>query len=317
MKNKITNIVGFMPFLMIVFLNAFVDLGHKIIIQNTVFKAFDGSEQIVLSGLVNALILLPFLLLFSTSGFLSDRFDKTKIIRYSAFSAIAITLMITFCYHMGYFWGAFALTLVLAIQSAIYSPAKYSYLKELVGKNNLSTANSAAQAFTTVAILLGIGVFSFLFEALNGDVSTPTLIFKNIEHLGWVLVLLSSIEAFLSFRLPTKNPGNKQADFSIKKLAKLKYLKQNTSAIYKNGVIWLSIVGLSVFWSISQVMISVFPSYAKEVLQENNIMVIQGILALSGLGIVLGAWITAKFSKNYIETGLIPIELSELLSQHL
>lgn len=307
MNNKITKISGYIPFLIIIFLNAFVDLGHKIIIQNTVFKAFEGSEQIILSGVINALILIPFLFLFSTAGFLSDRFDKTKIIKLSSISAVAITLLITFCYYNGYFWGAFGLTLVLAIQSAIYSPAKYAYIKELVGKEHLSLANSAAQGFTTVAILFGIAVFSFLFESLSGSSSVPLEIFNNIESLGWILVSLSTIEAILAFRLPSKNSGNKEASFNKKKLIKLVYLKENTSALYKNGVVWLCIVGLAIFWSISQVMLSVFPSYAKDAYSENNIMVIQGILALSGFGIVIGSWITAKFSKNYIETGLIPL----------
>lgn len=44
---QLTRITGFLPFVVVVFLNAFVDLGHKIIIQNTLFKAYDGPEQIV------------------------------------------------------------------------------------------------------------------------------------------------------------------------------------------------------------------------------------------------------------------------------
>jgi acyl-[acyl-carrier-protein]-phospholipid O-acyltransferase/long-chain-fatty-acid--[acyl-carrier-protein] ligase len=57
-------IVGAINYLIVVFLNAFTDLGHKIIIQNTIFKVYDGSQQIVLTAIVNALILLPFILLF-------------------------------------------------------------------------------------------------------------------------------------------------------------------------------------------------------------------------------------------------------------
>ena len=67
---------------------AFVDLGHKIVIQNTVFKIYDGQTQIVLTAVVNALILLPFLLLFSPAGYLSDRHPKPRIIRFSALAAV-------------------------------------------------------------------------------------------------------------------------------------------------------------------------------------------------------------------------------------
>lgn len=67
---------GFPAFIGVLFLNAFVDLGHKIIVQNTLFKTLEGSAQIALTALVNALILLPFVLVFTPAGFLSDRFTK-------------------------------------------------------------------------------------------------------------------------------------------------------------------------------------------------------------------------------------------------
>ena len=70
MKNAL-KITGLFTFLAVAFLNAFVDLGHKIIIQNTIFKNYDGSELIVLTSIVNALILLPFILLFTPTGYIS------------------------------------------------------------------------------------------------------------------------------------------------------------------------------------------------------------------------------------------------------
>ena len=75
---------GMLPYLIAMFLNAFVDLGHKIVIQNTVFKIYDGSAQVVLTAVVNALILLPYILLFSPSGFISDRFPKHLVMRVTA-----------------------------------------------------------------------------------------------------------------------------------------------------------------------------------------------------------------------------------------
>ena len=81
-------ITGFTPYIFIIFLNAMTDLGHKIILQNTIFKAYDGSELIVLTAIVNALILLPFIFLFSPAGFISDKYPKTKVIEYAAAAAI-------------------------------------------------------------------------------------------------------------------------------------------------------------------------------------------------------------------------------------
>ena len=69
--DKLLKLKGFLPFISILFLNAFVDLGHKIIIQNTIFKIYDGQTQIILASIVNGLILLPFVLLFTPAGFIS------------------------------------------------------------------------------------------------------------------------------------------------------------------------------------------------------------------------------------------------------
>jgi len=48
-------IEGFTPYILIVFLNAMTDLGHKIILQNTIFKTYNGTELIVLTAIVNGL----------------------------------------------------------------------------------------------------------------------------------------------------------------------------------------------------------------------------------------------------------------------
>ena len=61
--DKLFKLTGFIPFILIIFLNAYVDLGHKILIQNMVFKIYDGQTQIILTAIVNGLILLPFVLL--------------------------------------------------------------------------------------------------------------------------------------------------------------------------------------------------------------------------------------------------------------
>ena len=90
--SKLMRTVGAWSFVTAVFLNAFVDLGHKITIQNTLFKVYDAEQQVILTAILNALILLPFILLFSPAGFLSDRLPKTRVMRLSALTAVGLTL---------------------------------------------------------------------------------------------------------------------------------------------------------------------------------------------------------------------------------
>ncbi len=305
----LTRIQGFLPYVMMLFLNAFVDLGHKIVIQNTVFKIYDGQTQIVLTACVNALILIPFVLLFSPSGYLSDRYAKHQVMRISAWAALMITVLITLCYYQGWFWPAFSMTLLLAIQSAFYSPAKYGYIKELVGNDELARGNGIVQATTTTAILGGIFAFTILFELALADQPWQNAgdILSLLPHLGWMLVGCASIELLLAYRLPNRAQLDPQMRFNWRHYRSGRMLRDNLRVIHRNKIIWLTILGLTGFWAISQVLIAAFPAHAKSALGVSNTIVIQGLLAASGIGIMVGSVIAGRISRGHIETGIIPI----------
>lgn len=305
----VIKIRDFIAFIAMVFLNAFVDLGHKIIVRNTVFKAYDGDTQIILTAIVNGLILLPFVLLFSPAGFISDRFAKTGVMRTSAWLAVMVTLLITYSYYHGYFLAAFALTFILAIQSAIYSPAKYGYIKDLAGTKKLAEANALVQVATTVAILLGTFAFSILFEYRLTDfaITDESSILETIAPIGWFLVAGSVIELILAYRLPLSRPVAGALNFEWRPYLQGTYLRDNLRLIWRNDVIWLSIVGLSIFWAIAQVVLASFPAFTKSEMGITNTIVIQGLMACAGIGIVFGSSMASRASRNHIETGLIPI----------
>ena len=308
--SKIWKIAGFIPFLLIAFINAVVDLGHKVTIQNIIFKTYDGSEQMLFTAIVNALILLPFIFFLTPAGFISDKYPKNKVMRASAWAAVGITSAITYCYFNGLFWEAFVLTFILAIQSALYSPSKYGYIKEIVGKDNIAPANGAMQAVTIISILSGIVIFSFAFESMFASLTghpTSEAIMTAIAPLGYVLIAGAVMELILSYRLPTLTETNKELKLDKKKYIKGQLLKEQLSVIFKNNIIWLSIIGITVFWSISQVMLAAYPAFAKATLGETNAFLIQITMAMSGIGILVGSIIAGRASRNYIETGLVPI----------
>ena len=305
---KIFAIVGAVNYLVVVFLNAFTDLGHKIIIQNTIFKVYDGDTQIILTAIVNALILLPFILMFSPSGFLADRFAKNKIMKHSALFAVVITLGITYSYYHGLFYLAFTLTFLLALQSAIYGPAKYGYIKELFGVKLISAANGAVQAVTTVAILGGIIFYTILFEGMyEPSFTTKEDVLIGIAPLGWLLVVSSCIEWFLASKLPNKMLKESMSSFRFKRYIKGAYLYKNLKILRRKGEIFEAIIALSLFWSISQVVLAVFGEYAKSELGVTNTIAVQGVMALAGIGIVIGSILAANLSKQSINTGLVAI----------
>lgn len=307
MKTSLWKHKGVVPYILALFLNAFTDLGHKIVIQNTVFKIYDGQEQIVLTSILNALILLPFIFLLTPAGYISQRFSKVQVMQYGALAAIVITIGITLSYYQGWFWCAFGLTFVLAAQSALYSPAKYGYITELVSIDRISGLNAVVQSVTTIAILSGIMVYTFFFEtSLVMPYESHTDILQQIAPLGWLLVAGSVVEYLLTLRLMHKYPVASQK-FDFKRYLSGSYFRQNWDSISSKKNIFEAILLLSLFWSISQVILSTFGAYAKSTLHEDNTIVVQGLMALAAFGIIIGSFFASNISKYYLHRGLIPL----------
>ena len=306
--NKLWQVKGAIPLFIAAFLNAFVDLGHKIIVQNTVFKLHDGAEQIGLTALVNAMMLLPFILLMSPAGFLSDAFRKTRVMQISAWVAVGLTLLITLFYYLGLFWPAFGMTFLLAAQASIYSPAKYGYLKELFGKERLGEANGIMSAVSMCAILSGIFAYSIFFEIkFPKDAVTEAQVLQAIAPVGWLLVANALLELGLLYRLTPQEPVTNTAKFSVVDYASGKLFKEDLKPLAHSRIIRLSIIGIATFWGVGQVMLAAFPAFVKEELGLTNTIAVQGILASTGIGIVLGSFFAGKYSRNFIDTGLLPL----------
>ncbi len=297
---------GFLPFLAVLVFNAMTDIAHKITIQNVLIKSYSGDTLVILSALVNALILIPFILLFSPSGWLSDRFDKSRIVRAMALAGLVLSVLTTLFYYQGWFLAAFGMTLLLAVQSALYSPAKYALIRHLAGAERLAGANALVQALTIAAILLSGLLFSFLFEGLYDGSAAPGAVLRSVAPLGWGLILMSALEYLSALRIPATGEAVREA-FEMGRYLRLEYLRKNLATLRSDRNIWLSIVGLAVFWALSQLVIAAFPAHYKTLTGDENTVMIQGLLALSAVGVILGSLVAGRYSRLHIELGFVPL----------
>lgn len=310
----LTKTLGALPLFTAVFLNAFVDLGHKITVQNTIFKLYSEQAQIVATSILNALILLPFILLLSPAGYFSDRYARARIMRTTAWLALGLCGLISISYIQGWFWVAFGATFLLAAQSAIYSPAKFSYIKELFGQQRLAEANGVVASLSIIAILAGTFAFSISFEMLFVDGSNSTSeVLQSVAPIGLLLMTTALIELIVMYRLPLSPEfeqslsTNNTSGLDWKALFTGKLFARDLKPFKDQKAIRLSIIGLATFWGIGQVMLAAFPAHFKGATGIDNTIVIQGILACSGLGIALGAFIAGRISRDRIELGVLPL----------
>ncbi|BDV01117.1 hypothetical protein TDMWS_12020 [Thermodesulfomicrobium sp. WS] len=286
---------GFFPYLAVVVINAMLDLGHKILIQNTVFKTTSGALQMGLTALVNACILVPFIVFFVPAGRMADKYPKYRVIQATIAASIPVAMSIWWSYRNGMFFLAFALTLVLATQSAFYSPAKYGIIREMYAEEYLTAANAAVQAVTIVAILLGSVAFSVLFEAWIGTATQAGHILTAISPAGILLVAGAVAQTILATRLPaTQNPGAGQTPA----------LAQVLRGVRSHPALWGPMAGLALFWAVNQVLFAAFGAHLKEAAGVTSTVVAQGLLAIGGVGIVLGSALTARVCRTRLELGL-------------
>jgi len=303
-------------FLFVVFCNAVVDVAHKVLLQNIAFKIFDGATQVIWISIINALLIIPFLLLFTFSGYLSDKYNKKDILVYGAVSSFVLASLMIGAYISGNFYFAMLGLFLLAIQSAIYGPAKLGIILDIYGKKNLSKGNASVQAISIIAILFAIGVTSFIFEQFYNTNNLQSITSKDellnaFLPLAYYILPVAFLEMLISFiflrRISTNYTKNEALTLDRQELFKGRLLVKNIKNIYLENVIFLSVIGLSVFFGVSQGMLAVFPSFAKMHLNITDVFVINGIIAASGIGIAIGAIIYSRLSKYYIEIGTIPL----------
>lgn len=311
-EKKLSQFKGHIPFMLLIFLNAFVDLNHKILIADTLYKTVQNGQTLTsLLALLNALVLVPYIIFFTPTGFVADKFSKAKVMRATAAAAIPITLGITLCYYAGWFWPAYMGTLLLAIQSAFNSPAKYGYIKELYGKNHLTQANAVVQPLVIIAILSGSLIptifFQILVKGAHLSIVNTTTVLQAMAPLGWLMVILSCIETACTYAMPQYAPADPKAVFKVKDYFTAKYAKDYIVASYNNRPVFGSIIGLSIFMAVSNVMLATYPAYLKAHMEGVSVVFSQLPVALASFGILFGAWYAGRVSRGFIETGIIPL----------
>ncbi len=302
----IGNVRGFIPFLVIVALQAAVALGHSAVLYNVIAAEHSGTQALFLVASVNVLVLLPLVLMFSPAGFITDKYPHATVIRYAALGGLGVALCYAGSYYLGLFSVAYGLTLLMAAQNALFTPAVYAYIRELVGRDKLTEANSLVQASSVIGMLVGAIVLAMLCSQLAATAIADGNRLQLIAPAGWVLVAFAALAWLLSLQLSDLGQRAGKARFNTRDYLTLRYLRQNLSLMREQRSIRSALVGLATFWTIAQIILLALPNLASEVPQDAATIAGPAYLVYAGIGLVVGAFLAGKLSRSYLETGFIP-----------
>lgn len=308
-------------FLALIFINASVDLGHKITLQNTVFKLYEGDERIILTALLNALIILPYILFFSLAGKATDRVRRRQLLIVASWVVLAFTMLIGVFFAMGYFWLAYGMTLLLGAQSAFFGPAKLAYLREFYPQSLLASANGLAQSTVIVAILLASLGFSLVFEwRFVESLLTSDDIVRQMLPIGLMLIALAILQVLLAINLPEAdaNTDTQVKDKALNAqpesdLFGFTSILKPVFAVVADPLLRAAVVGLTMFWSSGQVLLAIFPDHYSTITGERNTAVIQAIMACLALGTGIGAVVAGRLAGAGTGLKLLPLASSGLI----
>ncbi len=260
-------------------------------ISSTQAKAF-GMTPAAMISLCSAVFILPFFLFSATAGQLSDRYEKTPLVRIIKGAEIVIMSMAAIAFLQGNLSVLLGSLFLMGMHSAFLGPIKYSILPQLIAADELVAGNALVEMGTFLAILggtIGGGVLILVEE-------------RGPSMVAAAIVGTSVLGFAASFFVPRLPAGS--ADVHISKNP-FSPMVEILSITHRTRAVFLSVLGISWFWFFGAVFLSLFPIYVRETLHARE-HVVTLFLSVFCVGIALGSLLTEKLSGRNLELGLVP-----------
>ncbi|MDO5624973.1 MAG: MFS transporter [Pseudomonadota bacterium] len=242
---------------------------------------------------IGALFILPFLLFSATSGQLTDKLEKSWLIRRLKDFEIAIALLAGWALLAQNVPVMLACIFLLGFQSTVFGPVKFAYLPQMLRERELTGGNGMVEMGTFVAILLGNVVGGLL-------VAMPDVGAKAVAASCLMVAVAGRVTAQFIPLAPATDPGLRINWNPVSETWR------NLKIAHQQIAVFRSMLGISWMWFYGAVFLSNFPAFAKDVLQGNE-QVASLLLVVFSVGIGVGSLLCERLSHRHVEIGLVPL----------
>ena len=251
-------------------------------------------------GLLAVLLVLPFVLFAPLFGWLADRFPKTTVLRGALWIQTIVAAGLTMALAYRSLPAAAGCFFLLALQAALFSPAKQGILKEWVGSAGLNRAVGAMEALTIVAILAGGFGGGLLLDNLVRITGNPWHGAAEATSLLTVACILSA----LFFRGVPTSAIHSADPFRVSLLWEhfrdLRRMREQRSLLGAAG-------GIAWFYGLGGLLYLLLIQVGRETHPGLGAASHAGwLLVLLGGGIIAGALLYGMLSKGKISIGGVP-----------
>jgi acyl-[acyl-carrier-protein]-phospholipid O-acyltransferase/long-chain-fatty-acid--[acyl-carrier-protein] ligase len=265
----------------------------QLIVFIVLAMALQQAERDRLVLVVGALFAVPYILFSMVGGFLADRFSKRTVTIATKVLEAGVMLLAIAGLAQQNLRMEFAAVFLASTQAALFGPAKYGLLPEILPNARLSWGNGIIELGTFLGVIAGTVAAGLMADGFRGHQEWSGLVFLGLSVLGLVCSLGVT-------RVPAAAPAKK---FIANPLADLWAQRR---LIGTDRVLKLAILGNTYFWFLATLLTANINFYGNDVLQikDAKLALLQVAIAV---GIGLGSLAAGYLSGGKVEYGLIPL----------
>lgn len=285
----------FLPMFLVQFLGTLTDnLFRNAIFVLVTFQlaASQGVNAPLVVSVGTGLFMLPYFLFSATAGAVVDRFAKTRLVQILKFVELLLAISAGAALVSGNVTSMLAVLFLLGMQATFFGPVKYSILPQLVHADELIAANGYVEGGTFLAILLG--------TIAGGEIVT-------FEHGSLIVAILMVVVSFtgwvISYTVPRVGASDPTLKISKRILSATWPLLRDAAG---NRPVWRAILGISWFWFVGAIFLSVLPNYVKDVLNGDP-QLVTFLLTIFSIGIAVGSVGCSRLLRGRVDARYVPL----------
>lgn len=287
----------FLPLFIVIFGGAFNDNFAKTVFVVLVAYGFwdaGGMKPEILVSIAAGIFILPFAIITPFAGHLADLFDKRTVVIWTKWLEVIIALLVIAALYMQSIPTAFTALFLLGLQSAFFSPCKFSILPQHLKPSELVGGNAMSSSGTSLAILSGT-----MFGAL-----VAPLAWVN-EITSAVLLSMAGAGVAAAYFIPPAPASHGGADKLCLNVPKHIYAVWKLALQQRPGVL-AAIIGTGWFFFFAASYQAQFPNFTKQILAVET-SAISAFMALFSVGVVLGGLTNELLLKGKIDGRFVPL----------
>ena len=252
----------------------------------------DASSQSVFMGVTAGALVLPFILFSPLADRLTALLPKVGILRLAKAAELPIVALAAVGFSCGSAAIVVGAIVLMGLQSALYSPAKYALVRDIGGERRISTGMGGMEGVTFAAVLAGTVAGSFVADL---DAARP-----------WVKDVCLFIFAALGFASSFTVRADEERNRELHAVNPIRFLRRAVRMTRRYEGLNAVILTLSVFWWAAAMLQMGLLVYGRRVLGLDATHT--GMtLALAAVGIVAGQVAAGFVDRRFFLLGLTPL----------